>query len=353
MSQSLEMKLLYAQSLDLIKLYYAEIPKNKIIPLKYYLFPKTWLDNYKSKFNYSDVSQQINLSQFIDFNSYKEKILENKKYNTNLENELNLIESKKESGAISNHQVIYPKNFTLVKQEIYKNLNNNYLYDIIIGEKNIFILDNNSNRNVFICSLEFSEYSEDITDFVVNVDAVLIFNDNKKKKEKKNLFNYISENKGIKNYYKIGKIDLNKKGEQIVYDKEGEEIGIFYKIKNDNENMETPQSFNEDYVNGNKGNRNNIILFETKVVEKLNINNKEKINNNYHPMNEAMNAEDNFLKEKRLEQRNQGMRRNSKCITIYGDIYYYFTRKEYKNNTFISQYNVENNNYFNNNINNY
>ena len=342
------MELLYIQSLDLIKLYYKEIPKNKINPLKYFLFPKTWLDNYKSKYNYSAISQKIDLSKFIDFNSYKENLGKNEINNNKLINELKKVESQMEKGSISTSKskIMYPKDFIPVKQEVFYNINYNYLYDIIIGEKNIFIFDNNSNKNIFICSLKFNEYNEDITDFVVNVDSIIILNDKTKNREKKKLFNYISENKGLKNYYKERKIDIYKKAEQNIYDKEDEEIGIFYKINDNNEDLETPQGFNEEYANENILEQDEI---RTSIVkEDLNYSKNEikRNNNNQH------NAEI-------LGKINKDMpvlRRNTKCITIYGDIYYYFKRHEYKNNTFISQYDESenyNNYLINNNFNNY
>ena len=144
--KKLEMSLLYTQSIEIIKLYHQEIKKNILNILKYYIVPKKWLDNYKSKNNYDSNKEEIPFS------------INQNKINIDLNEEINSIESLKETGSIEKYKICYPKNFTLVKKEIFNNLNEIYLYEVIIGEKNIFIFDNNKeskDKNIFICSLNY------------------------------------------------------------------------------------------------------------------------------------------------------------------------------------------------------
>jgi hypothetical protein len=181
--KKLEMSLLYNQSIEIIKLYHQEIKKNILNILKYYIVPKKWLDNYKSKNNYDSIKEEIPFSENIN----------QKKINIDLNGEINSLESLKETECIEKYKIFYPKNFTLVKKEIFNSLNEIYLYEVIFGEKNIFIFDNNKenkNKNLFICSLNYEkDFREDITDFFINVDSIIIIDENRKDKEIVKLFN--------------------------------------------------------------------------------------------------------------------------------------------------------------------
>ena len=307
--KKLEMSLLYTQSIEIVKLYHQEIKKNILNILKYYIVPKKWLDNYKSKNNYDSNKEEIPFSDNIN----------QKKINIDLNEEINSIESLKETGSIEKYKICYPKNFTLVKKEIFNNLNEIYLYEVIIGEKNIFIFDNNKeskDKNIFICSLNYeNNYRDDITNFFINVDSIIIIDENRKDKEVEKLFNFISEKKGIKNYYKERNINVSNTGEQIIYNKEEEKIGIFYKLLNGGNLNEIKIQDNDlmDYLhNSNSSNKRGITKIGIKAI--LNSKNiKEK--------------EENKIKDK------------SKCITIYGDIYYYLKKNEIKNDNFsVSEY---------------
>ena len=52
-------------------------------------------------------------------------------------------------------------------------------YMMLLLEKKIFIFDKqveeSTTRNIFICSIQFNENNDDITDFCVNADYILIF----------------------------------------------------------------------------------------------------------------------------------------------------------------------------------
>ena len=301
--KKLEMSLLYEQSIEIIKLYHQEIKKNKINILKYYIVPKKWLDNYKLKNNYDSIKEEIPFSDNINQN----------KINNDLNEELNSLESLKEKESIEKYKIYYPKNFTLVKKEIFNSLKEINLYEVIFGEKNIFIFDNNienKNKNIFICSLNYeNDFRKDITDFFINVDSIIIIDENRKDKEMEKLFNFISEKKGIKNYYKERNIDVSITGEQIIYNKEEEKIGIFYQLLNGGNLNKIQENDLMEYLN-NK-NSNNKKSF-TKIGIKAIFNNHKD--------------------EKKKKNK-------SKCITIYGDIYYYLKKNEIKNDNFsISEY---------------
>jgi len=305
--KKLEMSLLYAQSREIIKLYFQEIQKNKINILKYYIVPKKWLDNYKLKNNYSSIKEENPSCDNID---YQNKI-------NLLDEELKLIESLKEKEFIEKYNINYPKNFTLVKKEILNNLNEEYLYEVILGEKNIFIFDNNKenkNKTIFICSLNYeNDYKLDITDFVINVDSIIIIDEKSINKEIEKLFNFISEKKGIKNYYKERNIDVSNIGEQNIINKEEDKVGIFYQL-----------------LNGNNLNENKI---EENDMMKILINN----NNSKNKTEIGIKAIFKFNAEKKKEENKP--KKKSKCITIYGDIYYYLKRNEIENsNCSITEY---------------
>ena len=355
------MYLLYAQSLEIQKLYSETITENTSYYLKYYLLPKNWLDNLKSKYNYSSIKQQISILDCIDFNTFQGKLLKNKKNNNNNNNfinEFNSIENNIEKKNISKYNINYLCNFVPVKQDIFVNLklniNKDLLYDVIIGEENIFLF---SNKNVFICSLNFDENNEeDISEFVVNVDAILILNDKKKIKERKKLINFISDNKGIKNYYKERNIDVNKSGEQPLVNKEGEKIGIFLKIQKNEENI-TPGEFLEEYINIIYQNENNISGRQPNVNQNLN-NNVNNINNNINDnINNNINSNfnNNINNNINYNINNNNFNNNinnninnnmigqqkkvPKCITIKGDIYYYFRRNISDSNYSVVEFN--------------
>ena len=258
-----------------------------------------------------------------NYDSIKEEIPfsdNQNKINIDLNEELNSLESLKETELIEKYNICYPKNFTLVKKEILNSLNEIYLYDVIFGEKNIFIFDNNKenkNKTIFICSLNYeNDYRYDITDFFINIDSIIIIDENRKDKEIEKLFNYISEKKGIKNYYKQRSIKVSNLGEQIIYNKEEEKIGIFYQLSNGGNLNDNKIQENDlmDYLNNNNSNNKKSC---TKIGIKAIFNNSKK--------------------GEEMEKIN--IKNKSKCITIYGDIYYYLKKNESKNENFsISEY---------------
>ena len=177
-TKKVEMSLLFEQSLEIQTLYYQPVPDDSFNSSKYYLLPKNWIDKYKNLFNYHLYKPNIN--DYSDYNSFKFKILadnasEAKKpdfSNAPKNDEISSIEKH----FVNNYncQIEYPVDFFLVKEEVFKHLNfipNEYLYELIIGNNNIFVIDNKSKKNIFICSL-YSD-KEDIDDLVVNVNYII------------------------------------------------------------------------------------------------------------------------------------------------------------------------------------
>ena len=275
-SKNIEMSLLFGQSLEIQTLYYQPIPDNSFNPSKYYLLPKNWIDEYKNIFNYHLFKP--NISEFSDYNSYKFKILAD-----NVSEAKNSgfsdISKNNEIPPIEKHyiknyncQIEYPVDFFPVREEVFKHLNiipNEYLYEIIIGNNNIFVIDNKSKKNIFVCSLDFDK--EDIDDFIVNVNYIIIYeNPNIFKKEMKN---HISK-KGFEKYCKEKNLNLNLNELQDIKDKENK-LGIFLPINN-NIN-ETPDGFILEYH-----------LQEIRVAD-TNLNQENSLKNNNNQNNSQIN----------------------------------------------------------------
>ena len=336
-----KMCLLYAQSLEIQKLYYQTIRENTLNYLKYYLLPKKWLDELKYKYNYSYIQKQISTLDFSDYNIFKQNLLKNNSKNNdnnnNFMNEFQSIETYIEKKYSSLYHFNYPFNFVLVREDIFEdmNINKKLLYEIIIGEENIFIIDNkidNKNKNIFICSISYDKFNEDISEFIVNVEGFLILNDKKKNKETKRLIKYISDNKGIKNYYKERNINITSYEEQTIFDKEGEEVGKFFKIQQKQEYL-TPDEFLDEYINQGMNQNDNVhenIEGDGKITEIL--------------LDKNFRSKINQIKESEEKSK------TSKCISIKGDIYYYISRDRNNSKYSVSEFNeMPQINYFNNN----
>jgi len=327
-----ELYLLYEQLIEIQHLYYQKIKYKTITPKKYYLFPKKWFDKYKNKFNYPLIKEEIKLEDCFNINSFKQKI-GNRQKDNNFNNELEYVSSifEQEKQYIPNYRINFPNNFVIFKQEIFENLNSNLLYDVIIDEKTIIIFDNKNEKNIYFCSINYNSLPDDISDYILSVDSFMILDQKKQKKEKAKILNYISENGGIQNYFKFRNIDINQKGEQKVFNKEEEEIGIFYNRNNDNKKS-TPEIF--DKIDSIQiVDDNNQIIKKKEPTSITNIINKTNITEigliQYFGQNKVINHQE---KDKNNIAKINNPSSNPKCITIYGDIYYYLNKNEKKNN---------------------
>ena len=236
-SEKLEAYLLYGQSLELIKLYNQEFGENFLEKEKFFLVDKKWLDNYKINLEFNLIKEDAEQYQYDSYEIFKSKITSRLKRNTT-KKPLKINPPKLEQELLTDYGILMPKNFVLVKKEILESsfLKSVLTYDIIIGEKNIFIFDNKSENsktdNIFICSMKFNEDNDDITDFVIDVDDILILSKQFAVEEKKYFFEIIKDGKGINNYFKARKLNNNKLGEQLIYGNNDINVGILFKVRN-------------------------------------------------------------------------------------------------------------------------
>ena len=316
--KKLEAYLLYGQSLELIKLYNQEFGENFLEKEKFFLVDKKWLDNYKINLEFNLIKEDAEQYQYDSYEIFKSKITSRLKRNTT-KKPLKINPPKLEQELLTDYGILMPKNFVLVKKEILESsfLKSVLTYDIIIGEKNIFIFDNKSENsktdNIFICSMKFNEDNDDITDFVIDVDDILILSKQFAVEEKKYFFEIIKDGKGINNYFKARKLNNNKLGEQLIYGNNDINIGILFKVRNKKNKEE--ENINEMFLNEYIIKKYPQDIYK-KSITKIILN--------------------SILNESKVENNQSSIQQNSKCITIYGNLYYYLNEND--NNCFISQY---------------
>ena len=279
-----EMALLFANYLEVINLLNEELSKENNQPLKYYLLPKEWLEDYKIKKNYNSITANINPYMFKNYSTFKDRLEDEKSFNStfsNIEvqvnNELYLPPNQDISAPISNsvQQNIYPpRNFVPVKEEIINeymsycfdfNNKNLFLYDVFIGEEIILVLDNKNKLNIFICSY-------DIENEYFNVDSILSFKEEIGINE---MIKSILNKGGIKHYYNEKNINVNSDNEQQINDDKGNKIGIYYNLNNSNSikdnNVKTTFYFKDSIMKktsnlfNNKGNDNNKTKYSIQI----------------------------------------------------------------------------------------
>ena len=317
-SEKLEAYLLYGQSLELIKLYNQEFGEKFLEKEKFYLVDKKWLDNYKINLEFNLIKEDAEQYQYDSYEIFKSKITSRLKRNTT-KKPLKINPPKLEQELLTDYGILMPKNFVLVKKEILESsfLKSVLTYDIIIGEKNIFIFDNKSENsktdNIFICSMKFNEDNDDITDFVIDVDDILILSKQFAVEEKKYFFEIIKDGKGINNYFKARKLNNNKLGEQLIYGNNDINVGILFKVRNKINQEE--EKINEMFLNEYIIKKYPQDIYK-KSITKIILN--------------------SILNESKVENNQSSIQQNSKCITIYGNLYYYLNEND--NNCFISQY---------------
>ena len=316
--KKLEAYLLYGQSLELIKLYNQEFGEKFLEKEKFYLVDKKWLDNYKINLEFNLIKEDAEQYQYDSYEIFKSKITSRLKRNTT-KKPLKINPPKLEQELLTDYGILMPKNFVLVKKEILESsfLKSFLTYDIIIGEKNIFIFDNKSENsktdNIFICSMKFNEDNDDITDFVIDVDDILILSKQFAVEEKKYFFEIIKDGRGIKNYFKTRKLNNNKLGEQLIYGNNDINVGILFEVRNKINQEE--EKINEMFLNEYIIKKYPQDIYK-KSVTKIILN--------------------SILNESKVENNQSSIQQNSKCITIYGNLYYYLNEND--NNCFISQY---------------
>lgn len=317
--KKLELFLLYGQALDIHRTYYQEFGDKILNTLKekYFLIDKNWLDNYKETNDYDSIKKFAEQYQYEDYSSFKSNIMNHLRKNNN-KKALKIEAPKLEQELLADYQILIPKNFVIVKREIFEDffLSNHLSYEIIIGEQNIFIFDKRTeisrSDNIFICSIKFNEYSDDITNFYVNVDFILILNKELASEEKTNFFEAIKNGRGVKNYFRMRNLDSEYHGAQIIVGNFNQKIGILYKISNNKNKLEEKKLFEKlcnEYVDK---------IYPRNVTEFI-----------LNSMNERINS---------VNQINIiPFRNKSKCITIYGNLYSCLRDNDF-NNCSISEY---------------
>ena len=279
----LEVYLLYAQYLDLLKIYYSKFSDGK--QKKYFLVDKNWLDNYKVVSNYDFIKKEAEEYQYDEFDTFKSKIIEKLKRKNN--NEIKKIKKPKlkplKKSQLSS-DILYPTNFEIIKQGVFDSNfeRENSLYKIMIIKQSIFIFgdenEDSDKKSIFVCSIQFNEDNDDISDYSINIDYIFCLYT---AAERKIFFDQINEGGSIINYLIFRNININ----NIIY-------------LNNNQQ--------QDIVDNNDPYRKKLGIFIpliNNIYEKKDIFSLEYLKNKYP---------DYFLIEDN----------KSKCITIDGDLYY-------------------------------
>ena len=268
-----KMSLLYIQTRELKNFYNSKMEKE---PKAYYLIDKEWLDKYKSRNKYYESSLDYfkNFDDWKDYSDFKNKIcnvfkLEQNRLTTfKIEDALdNYFNFSHQKGKIKNSHLIYPQNCELIKKEFVEDVSDGssgfILYDIYIGNKLILINDCETQSVAFLCSLVENE--ENKNNFLIQIDYLLAFESEK----------YMQE----ENYFSKRKIDITKKGEKNLINKNGKKIGKIF-IINDKDNNINHQ--NNDNNNINANNNINSLQLHSQLNENQNMDNVNNpiINNN-------------------------------------------------------------------------
>ena len=337
-----EMALLYANFKETINAINQELTKEKSQPLKYYLLPKDWLEEYKMINKYETVTSQINFYLMKDYPTFKSLLEDENSFNSNFNN-ISLPDVSEaihppflnEPLNLSNYNgdnVYFLENFIPIKSEIieqYSSLNFDFdnkdvfLYHIIIGEGNIFVIDNRNPLNIFICA-----YDKKQEYFVPK--SLLSFKNEIYLSE---MIDYVVENHGINNYYNEKKIYINNENEQEIKNNKGEKIGFFC-------NLRKSRISNKDKILNNDSINN--IGFMDSVMVPNNYSKNPDISYN-------INISNNYPKEDDFEEdntsKNNDINNNNNIIKNSSNIFNNISNNDFNN--------MSNNNFNNESYNNF
>ena len=299
-SKKYKMTLLFAQTKELHERYNSDM---ELSPMPYYLVDKNWLDNYKEKNDYKRIFP--NLLKSNKYNNYFATKSElSKSYQIN-KNDLTSIDVEKiisnyfsyQTEYLEKYQLNVPINIELIFYKFFEDCLNNchqmgfIKTDIYIGNQTILIVDEESSKNnnsvLYCCSLVPNEPGN--YNFNVKVEYILFFRDIDSQTDEINEMVNIG---GLKKYFIVRNIDINKKDEQIIKNKKGKIVGKFLKFeaKNDDDmfsNVKNPfNDFGNSNINmnsnNNKESQNLQYDFSGNQMNQIsNINN----NQNPNPMN--------------------------------------------------------------------
>ena len=236
-----EMALLYANLKENLNLLSRKLTNEKMKPEKYYLLPSEWLDKYKNSNDYESVVSHINIYMKKDYSTLKALLEDENTFNSNF-NGITIKTCAEPSKApiinwpiffssSSKQNILCPKNFIPVKEEIIDNYTsltfnfnnqNLFLYDIIIGEQNIFVFDNKNKLNIFICIYDKKQKLYNSISLISFINEIGL----------KEMLKSVYENNGINIYFGEKKIYINNEQEQDICDNNGTKIGSFINISN-------------------------------------------------------------------------------------------------------------------------
>lgn len=204
-----------------------ELANEHIVPgikyEKYYLLNKDW---YNKLLKLYENDSRYNDRDYIVDSMEKVSNIKKLSFEAETEKYLNFIERQKEIGEENSFKVTfndYPKNFVIIKENILNELLRTikisnekfqkHLFEVLLGENNLFIKDNTRKENIYACYLnENNFYVYAILEYYEND----YFLDEVKK--------YISNRGGLEYYYHVRNIKLSKK-EQYIFDKENKKVG--------------------------------------------------------------------------------------------------------------------------------
>ena len=209
---------------------------------KYYLVNKNWyfkiIKIFEDEINYSKEGF-INTEENIKNELKKKNVDLIMKYRLYSERKKNLKDEEKVDMMFENNlKVYYPKDFLLVKENVFNNFYNliysseltqKYLYEVKFGENYIFIKDkienkeNNNNETIFVCYFNKNNNK-------IDVECILkYFNPCFDEEIEK----YISNRGGIEYFYLKKELKLDEEGIQNIIDtKTKNTIGNLINIKN-------------------------------------------------------------------------------------------------------------------------
>ena len=300
--QKYVMSLLFIQTKELHKKYHNDL---ELSPINYYLIDKEWLDNYKQK-NFYDSSVEM-LKSFDDYNDYedfRQKIKSS--FNIDEKNIYSIEEKydkknyldKKEK--IEKYSSAFNREGELVQEqfikECYRDIRVFQIQEGYIGNETILLTDEDNDNVVYSYSLV--ENPENINNFYIQVESILIFGSSNIMAEE---FNFLVDCQGIKNYLNRKNIDISKNEEQDILDNKGQKIGIFLNLKKSS-NLQNQKDIlrTKPYFNNNQNNQQNYL---PTLNDALNSNNN---NNNFNFINEGPSAQNYILNNNNSNLINNG-----------------------------------------------
>ena len=290
-----KMSLLFIQTKELKRFYNSKMEN---ILRKYHLVDKSWLDDFKAKNDYKSADMFDSFNDWKTYEDFREVMGDSFLVEDNLFTRMFIsIACKKEK---YKYDINFPINAELVCLQYFLDCLKGTVIcptcDILIGDKSIIIVDNESKSKnkavIFICSLIGRE--EDYN-FCINVEHIINYNNlNIMNAE----FKEISISGGINNYLLKRKINVNKNEEQNVIDSKNNFIGKFIHIEiNNKENNEAMNNkirnpiYNLDKII-NINNNPNINNSNGNINNKYN-NNMQNFSNNFS--NQNINNQNNII----------------------------------------------------------